>query len=234
MEEINLQEIQSKLYEKVKVSGWGPAMVNQVMSQDFLKILQTLLRESQDGKKFTPQIKNLFRAFEECPYDKLQVVIIGQDPYPNVNVADGIAFSCSNLGVVEKSLEYIFKSIEDTVNPDYVRDPDLRRWAHQGVLLLNSGLTTTLNKPGSHQMLWKQFMTELIDYLVWNKQDIAYVFLGKKAAEFAEMVPDNQLKIIVSHPASAAYMTAARWECNDLWNKINNYLKSNEREPITW
>ena len=234
MEQINLQEIQTKLYEKVKVSGWGPAMVNQVMSHDFLKILETLLRESQDGKKFTPQIKYLFRAFEECPYDKLKGVIIGQDPYPNVNVADGIAFSCSNLGVVEKSLDYIFKSIEDTVEPDYVRNPDLKVWANQGVLLLNSGLTTTLNKPGAHQLLWRQFITELIDHLIWNKQDVAYVFIGKKAAELADMIPENQLKLTVSHPASAAYMTAPKWDCNDMWNKINQYLKANGKSEIKW
>jgi uracil-DNA glycosylase len=234
MEQINLQEIQTKLYEKVKVSGWGPAMVNQVMSQDFLKILQTLLKESQDGKKFTPQIKYLFNAFESCQYDKLQVVIIGQDPYPNVNVADGIAFSCSNLGVVEKSLEYMFQSIEETVNPDYVQDPDLRRWASQGVLLLNSALTTTLNKPGSHQLLWKQFMTEILDHLLWNKPDIVYVFMGKKAAEFADMIPDNHLKIHVSHPASAAYMKSSKWDCGDMWNKINKYLEENDKRKIHW
>ena len=234
MEQINLQEIQRKLYEKVKNSGWGPAMVNQTMGHDFMKILQTLLRESQDGKKFTPKLKYLLKAFENCPYDKLKVVMIGQDPYPNVNVSDGMAFSCSNLGFVEKSLDYMFRSIEDTVNSSYVRDPDLTRWANQGVLLLNSALTTTLNKPGSHHLLWKQFITELIDHLIWNKQDIAYVFLGKKAAEFAEMIPDNQLKIIVSHPASAGYMKAATWDSDDLWNKINKYLKSNERSEIIW
>jgi uracil-DNA glycosylase len=234
MEQINLQEIQEKLYDKVKASGWGPAMVNPIMSQDFIKILSTLLKESQDGKKFTPKIKYLFRAFEECPYDKLKIVIIGQDPYPNVNVADGIAFSCSNLGVVEKSLDYMFKSIEETVNPDYVRDPDLKRWANQGVLLLNSGLTTTLNKPGAHQLLWRQFMVEVLDYLVWNKHDIGYVFLGKKAAEFAELIPDNTLKVMVSHPASAAYNKQHDWDCNDMWNKINKYLKDNGQQIISW
>lgn len=234
MEEVNLQEIQEKLYQKIKASGWGPALVHSVMSTDFINLLQTLLKEAQDNKRFTPMVKDLFRAFEECPYDTTKVVIVGQDPYPQIGIADGIAFSCSNTGKIEKSLEYIFKSIKETYNPEYTEDPDLKRWANQGVLLINSAFTVTLNKPGAHQLLWKPFTTTLLDYLVWNKQDLIYVFLGKKAAEYAEIVPENNLKIFLSHPASAAYNNEEKWDCGDVWNKINKQLEAYDSSRVDW
>jgi uracil-DNA glycosylase len=179
-------------------------------------------------------VKDLFRAFEECPYDTTKVVIVGQDPYPQIGIADGIAFSCSNTGKIEKSLEYIFKSIKETYNPEYTEDPDLKRWANQGVLLINSAFTVTLNKPGAHQLLWKPFTTTLLDYLVWNKQDLIYVFLGKKAAEYAEIVPENNLKIFLSHPASAAYNNEEKWDCGDVWNKINKQLEAYDSSRVDW
>lgn len=234
MEDINLQDIKEKLFQKLKSAGWGPATVNFVMSSDFDKILESLLNDSRDGRKWTPQIKNIFRGFEECPYDKLKVVILGQDPYPTVGIADGIAFSCSITGKIEKSLRYMFESIERTTGKEISKDPDLKHWSNQGVLLLNSALTTVLNKPGSHQLLWQGFTTALIDYLVWNKQDIVFCFLGKRAQEFADLIPDNFYKINVSHPASAAYAGAAEWDCNDMWNKINNYLEKNDSRTISY
>ena len=233
MEEVNLQEVKDKLFEKLKENGWGSQLINFIMTSDFDDILSFLLREAQDGKRFTPKVKHLFKAFEVCPFDKVNVVIIGQDPYPQINVADGIAFSCSNFGKVEKSLDYMFKSIHKTTG-SINNDPDLSRWSNQGVLLLNSALTTTIGKPGTHQLLWKPFIAYVLDYLVWNKPNLIYVFLGKKAQEFADLIPDNNYKIMVSHPASAAYNGDAEWDCNDMWNKINKYLEQDEKPRISW
>jgi uracil-DNA glycosylase len=233
MEEVNLQEVKDKLYEKLKENGWGPQLINFIMASDFDDILSFLLREAQDGKRFTPKVKHLFKAFEVCPFDKVNVVIIGQDPYPQINVADGIAFSCSNFGKVEKSLDYMFKSIAKTTG-SINNDPDLSRWADQGILLLNSALTTTIGKPGTHQLLWKPFIAYVLDYLVWNRPNLIYVFLGKKAQDFADLIPDNNYKIMVSHPASAAYNEEPEWDCNDMWNKINKYLDENAKPRISW
>lgn len=233
MKTINLQEIKEQLYSNLKESGWGPAMVNTVMSSDFDNVLLQLLKESQNGKRFTPKIKYLFRAFEACPYDNLSVVIIGQDPYPQIDTADGIAFSCSLTGRIEKSLEYIFKSIEKTTRI-ICTDPDLSRWSKQGVLMLNSSLTTTINKPGSHKLLWRPFIVSVLDYLVWNKPNLVYVFLGKTASELSDLIPSNNLKIHLTHPASTAYNNEAEWDCQDVWNKINNYLNDAKGSQIKW
>lgn len=234
MKDINLQEIKEKLFQKLKSAGWGPATVNFIMSSDFDKILEYLYNESVNGKKWTPQIKNLFRAFEECTYENTKVVIMGQDPYPQVNVADGIAFSCSLMGTVEKSLKYMYDSIERTTDQTIERSPDLTKWANQGMLMLNSALTTSIGKPGSHQEIWKPFTAAIIDHLIWNKPGLIYVFLGKRAQEYADMIPDNHYKIFATHPASAAYTNQIDWDCNDLWNKINQQLLKDEKETINY
>jgi uracil-DNA glycosylase len=124
-------------------------------------------------------------------------------------------------------------SIKDTVDAEYVGNPDLSPWVEQGVLMLNSALTTTIGKPGTHQELWQPFMAYLLDILTHNKDGLVYVFLGKKAQEFADMIPDSNHKIMVSHPASAAY-NGSKWDCNDMWNKINNYLDEKGEKPISW
>ena len=235
-ETIDLQTVQEKLYEKLKDTGWDILLRNFIRSSDMTHILQFLHEEMQSGKRFTPRIRDIFRAFEECPFDKVKTVIIGQDPYPGVNIATGIAFDCSYFGRSEKSHQYIAESVKRTVYPgtDYQLSVDLTCWTKQGVLLLNSGLTTTINKPGAHQELWKPFVAFLIDVLASNKPEITYALLGKKAQELSDLIPSNNLIIETSHPASAAYSAATEWDCQDMFNKINTYLLSVNKQPITW
>ena len=231
-EKVNVQEIKDKLYEKLKGTGWEK-LRTFILSGDMDEILIKLIEDVEAGKRFTPPLKNVFKALEETHLDNVRVVIIGQDPYPQLNVADGIAFSCSNNKKVEKSLSFMFKSIKATVDENYVGDPDLRCWTSQGVLLLNSALTTTIGKPGTHYLLWQPFIMYLLDVLTRTKKDIIYVFLGKKAQELADLIPDSNDKIMVSHPASAAY-NGTVWECNDMWNQINNYLDERGQQRISW
>ena len=110
-ESINLEEIKLKLIEKLQPSGWANKLRGFIQSSDFDKILSELYKQRTEGKKFTPALKQVFRAFEECPVDKLKVIMIGQDPYPHFGVADGLAFSCSNTGKPQPSLKNIFEAI---------------------------------------------------------------------------------------------------------------------------
>jgi uracil-DNA glycosylase len=235
---VNIEEIKQKLYTKLKPSGWGDKLKTFILSEDFDRIIQKLESESEEGKRFVPQLKYLFTAFERCPYDKLRVIIVGQDPYPYLNIPDGMAFSCSLRGKPEASLRYMFKEIKETVykdDPDsYVEDPDLSRWAEQGVLLLNSSLTVTTGKPGSHQLMWRPFMAFLFDLLGWYNPGLIYVFLGKVAGQWAESIPDNCHKLYATHPAAAAHMNADRWECKDLFNEVNRILHKTNGEKIIW
>jgi uracil-DNA glycosylase len=225
-QEINLEEIKEKLIEKLKPSGWAVKLKGFVQSSDFDKILQTLYNLREDGKRFTPPLKQVFRAFEECPVNKLKVIIIGQDPYPYLNVADGLAFSCSNTGKIQPSLRSIFDAINKTVHDDWPieQNPDLTRWANQGVLLLNSALTCQVDKIGSHYAVWHEFLMYLMDILNYTDTGLIFILMGKQAQEVESLIGPHHHILKTSHPASAAYSKEI-WDCNDVFNKANTIIK---------
>jgi uracil-DNA glycosylase len=243
LENVNLQDVRQKLYERLKPSGWGDKLKGFLLSNDFDSILQTLYKEAKDNKRFTPVVKQLFRAFEECPYNDLKVICIGQDPYPYpppgnelLPIADGIAFSSSNDGKVPASLRYMFKEIEDTVYPNegYIWDPDLARWSKQGILMLNIALTTTINKVGQHYLLWQPFLAYLFDILNFTNPGLIYVFMGRKAQEWSKSIPDNNWKLTCSHPASAAHQNLEKWDSGDIFNQISALVENNFKQKIIW
>ena len=233
---INIKDIQQKLYEKLKPSGWGDRLKVFLLSEEFTKILNQLLKESTAGDKFTPVLKQIFRMLEECPYNDLKVVILNENPYPKANVADGLAFSASNTDKVPSTLNYMFNEIGSTIinNIPYAHDKDLTRWASQGVLMLNTNITTTLGKLDTHAELWKPFTTFLFDVMAHSTSGIIYVFMGKDVRKWSENIPPNNYKFFVVHPASAAYKEAKHWESGDMFNNINKILMENHNTKIEW
>lgn len=241
---VDIEQTKQKLYEKLKPSGWGDKLKTFILSQDFGKILQFLLKEAQEGRRFTPVLKQIFRNFEECPYKDLKVIIVGQDPYPHTpkfnmqfGEADGIPFSCSNTGKPAASLRYMFKEIEDTVYPGqgYTWDPDLKRWSNQGVLLINSAFTTTIGKVGQHYALWQPFLAFLFDLLTYNNPGLVYMYLGQVAKQWSDSVPDeSNHKLYATHPASAAHRDDERWDSGDIWNNCNKLLEQYNNTKIIW
>jgi uracil-DNA glycosylase len=234
MSTIDLKDIQQKLYEKLKPSGWADKLKGYLLSDEFYQVLETLYNEANEGHRFTPVLKDLFRAFEECPYDQLKVVVVGQDPYPKANAADGIAFSCSKNGVMQASLRYIFSDLKETIDPEYVENIDLKRWSNQGVLMLNTALTTRIGKIGMHIELWRPFMNYLFDMLNSYNPGTLYVFMGNKAKAWKDHVNKNNFKFFTTHPASAAYTGKRRWDSGDVFNKVNQVLKEYHNTEIVW
>ena len=160
---IDINDIKEKLNTKLIDSGWARVLRGFLYSTEFDNILLKLIKDSQEDKRFTPFMKYLFRAFEETPYTDLKVVIIGQDPYPGIEQADGIAFSCSFEKKALPSLKYILDAVNRTVYQGELEstDLDLKRWSNQGILMVNSALTCVIGKPGSHSELWKPMMAYL-------------------------------------------------------------------------
>jgi uracil-DNA glycosylase len=232
---MNIQEIKNKFYEKLKPSGWDVPLKGFINSFEFEKIVTSLYNLSNEGKRFTPPLKQVFRAFEECPYDKLQVIIIGQDPYPTLGVADGIAFSCSNTNKLQPSLKFILQEIDRTVYDNKVisKDLDLKRWSNQGVLMLNTALTVEVGKIGSHYDIWKPFTAYLLDTLNTSKEQLIYVYMGKKAEEWSEITNNSNLKFSVKHPASAAY-SGSKWDSNYVFIRISEKIKKINDNEIIW
>jgi uracil-DNA glycosylase len=235
MDNINIKEKKDYFIPLLEKSGWD-SIKELVQSPMFDDILIKLINEVNQGRRFTPIYKDIFNAFLECPYQDTKVVIIGQDPYPQLGVADGIAFSCSKTGKAEKSLQYILKqtvgNFTDTGRVIYTPEEcDLRRWANQGVLLLNTALTTQVSKIGSHYTIWSSFMNKVFQEL--NEHgDLIIALLGKKAEAY-EIALSNNTIFKVTHPASAAYR-GGEWDCNDLFNKINQELKLKGKPLINW
>lgn len=232
------EELVPKVQELIKQTSWYSLLKFFVLSEDFGKILQKLVENSHENKHFTPTLKQTFRVFQETDYSKVRVVIIGQDPYPQVGVADGISFSCSNTGKVEASLRYIHGAIRRTVynnDPEWAAPVDLTKWSHQGVLMLNTAFTVEVGKIGSHYHIWKNFTTYLLDQLAHHNPGLIVIGLGAKAKEFMDIFPDeSHHKLFASHPASAAYSKQKEWDCNNVFNETNNILKGLNGDAIDW
>jgi len=235
-ERLDIEDIKNKLYKKLEKSGWGVKLRSLIYSSDFDNIIKKLAKASLDGKRFTPKLSQMFRAFEECPLDQLKVVIIGQDPYNQFGVADGIAFSSSNSEESQPGLTQMLEEINKHVykgNPGSL-DSDLTRWANQGVLMLNTALTTTVGKSGQHYSIWQPFMAYLFDYLTWNVNGLVYIYMGKEAKVWADAVNDNNYKFYVSHPISSLYTKDKKWDSEDVFNKTNKILQENYDTKIIW
>jgi|LakMenEpi03Aug12_release.lakeMendotaPanAssembly.Ray.scaffolds.fasta_scaffold02505_19 uracil-DNA glycosylase len=232
-----IQDTKTKLIAKLQESGWGDVLKLFLNSTDFEQVIQKLYDEVTMDRRFTPGLKYVFRAFEQCAWSKTKVVIIGQDPYFTPGVADGIAFSCGITGKAQPSLKYMFNALGS-----HEQDPDLTRWANQGVLLLNSALTVQMNKPGTHYGIWKDFLIFVIDQIRAKKDDVLFVLLGKQAETFREYIESPILGasayqhpiISVSHPASAAYKKDKDWDGGHIFNDINTWLASKNLGGISW
>ena len=235
------KEYASKMYEMLKPSGWHNVLKGFLLSEDFVHIIKVLENCVDNGQRFTPPLKQVFNAFMQCPYETTNVIMVGQDPYPQLGVADGIAFSCGNTKKPEASLRYIFKNINKTVYNDQkdvtTFDPDLSRWSKQGILMLNTSLTTEIGKIGKHIPIWDPFNKYLIDMLNANDKEYIWVLMGKQAQQNEDLIDNilNNTQILkCSHPASVAYQKSSEWDSNNIFNQVNDALKLTNKPKIVW
>ena len=229
----NIEEYKQKIFTKLEPSGWGRVLKPFIFSIEFEKILTELHQNSIDGKRFTPPLKDVFRAFEECPYDELKAVIVGQDPYPTLGVADGIAFSCSKTDKEQPSLRFIHDEIEKMYPNGYERPSDLTKWTRSGILLINTAFTTEVGKVGKHYDLWAPFIAYLFDYLKSFNSNLVYLYLGKQAQEWSDVCGDNCIKFTASHPASAVY-NGGKWDSKGAFNNVKDAVKLLHNYSIDW
>ena len=224
-DKINL--IKETLKEDLKVSGWDEILNPFLDSKGFDSITDTLIRLVEQDRRFTPKLKDAFNAFKETNLSDLKVVIVGQDPYPQLGVADGIAFSCSKTGKPQPSLRYILKELGDEDG-----DVDLSRWANQGVLLINTAQTCEVNKIGSHFGLWKSFTEYIFESINKIDKNIIFVLMGRKAEAWQSAMPGQKL-LKCAHPAAAAY-NGGTWKADGIFEKVNNELDKQGKTCITW
>lgn len=225
---INITKHRENFLINLEEAGWD-CLIPFIDSDLFDDIVVNLYNQYTEGNRFTPKLKETVNAFVECPYEDMKVVFVGQDPYPQQDVADGIAFSCSKTGKLQPSLRYIFQELNGSQYDSL--DPDLRRWANQGVLMLNTAMTVQIGKIGSHYSIWEKF-TEYLFSQLNKRDDLLIVLLGKKAEAWAKQL-DNNTIFKVPHPASAAYK-GGKWDSKDVFNKINQELNKQGKSLINW
>jgi len=229
---VDIQQVQQSLYQKLEGTEWQSKLKMFILSGDYQTLLMSLLDQVNSGKRFTPRVKDTMNAFIECPYKDLKAVIVGQDPYPQLGVADGISFSCSTTGVAQPSLRLINAALLDCF-PDYEAKTDLRVWANQGILMINTALTTEIGKPGTHYSIWEPFLAYLFDMLSTNNPKLVYLFMGKKAQEWGSYVHNDSVILNVSHPASAAY-SGGKWNHNSVFQQLTDEVDKMFGYQIKW
>lgn len=231
---ININDIRKKFKDSLELNGWNKIMNPIIDSEEFEVAVYKLKSYVENDQRFTPKLSEIFNGFVHCPYEDLKTIIIGQDPYPQLGVADGISFSCSKTGKVQPSLRYIFSEIEKTVYQEFpsYQNPDLKRWSEQGVLMLNTAFTVEIGKIGSHYSIWKPITKMILDAINEDKKGIAVALLGKKAEEWHLRLHSQKI-FKAPHPASAAYKGGV-WDSGNIFVNINEHLKTQGTIPITW
>jgi uracil-DNA glycosylase len=200
----------------------------------YFKELVEFVRNEYKGARVYPEPKNIFRAFELCPFENVKVVILGQDPYHGAGQANGLCFSVGEGTRLPPSLQNIFKEIRDDLVGPLRVDGNLDDWARQGVLLLNATLTVRAGLAGSHQGKgWEQFTDAVVSALVREKCNLVFMLWGKYAQEKGKMIDSAQnLVLKAAHPSPfSAY--SGFFGCKH-FSKANEYLEWYEKEKVKW
>ena len=184
-----------------------------------------------------PNIKDVFKAFKLCPYDKCRVIFIGQDPYYQKDIAQGILFGNSSNTPEDKlspSLQVIKESVINFEIPHNLItfDPTLESWAKQGILMINSALTTEIGKTDVHMMIWRPFMINFLRKMSTINTGIIYVLFGSQAQVLEPYINANNYVLKIEHPA---YFARVKKKMpNDIWRVINKLLYDLYGEKIEW
>lgn len=181
-----------------------------------------------------PPGKLIFNAFNQCPFDKVKVVLIGQDPYHEPGQAQGLCFSVGDGVKFPPSLKNIFAEIQSDLGIDVPQSGDLTRWAKQGVLLLNATLTVREHAAGSHQnMGWETFTDEVIRKVSEGRENVVFMLWGSYAQSKAKLIDASRHCVLKSaHPSP---LSAYRgFFGNHHFSICNQYLQQHGMEPIQW
>ena len=213
--------------------SWKQVLSDEWNKDYFIKLTDFVRNEYATGQVFPPG-KEIFAAFDATPFDNVKVVIIGQDPYHDVNQANGLCFSVRDGIPFPPSLLNIFEEIQDDLGTPIPQSGDLSRWAKQGVLLLNSTLTVRAHSAGSHQNKgWEQFTDEVILQLAQQKENLVFILWGSYAIKKGAFI--NRMKHLVLTSPHPSPLSAYRgFFGNKHFSQANDYLIKHGKTPITW
>lgn len=214
--------------------SWKKHLNHHINSEGFKNLVSFVKSEYQNHTCY-PKGKLIFSSLNNCKFDDVKLVILGQDPYHNPNQANGLAFSVPENITHPPSLVNIFKEIQQDLNTDYPSSGDLMTWVKQGVLLLNSTLTVKKNSPGSHQNKgWEDFTDEIINIISLRKKNVVFLLWGNYAKKKSKLIDQNKHLILSSGHPSPLSANRGYWFGNKHFSKANQYLKENNIVEIKW
>lgn len=214
-------------------ASWKKVLQDEFGKEYFTKLREFVKGEYQHAIVY-PAPKNIFRAFELCPFDKVEVVILGQDPYHGHKQANGLCFAVSEGVPLPPSLQNIFKELAADIGPVKNKTGDLERWAKQGVLLLNATLTVSARTAGSHQGRgWEEFTDAVIRALSEERENLIFILWGNFAkSKGAHIDRSKHLVIESAHPSP--FSAANGFFGSKPFSKTNEYLVEHNKKPIDW
>lgn len=202
--------------------------------KEYFKSLTDFVRQEYQSTTVYPPGSYIFNAFEHCPFNKVKVVILGQDPYHEPGQAHGLSFSVQDGIPYPPSLVNIFKELESDLGKPMPSSGNLLRWADQGVLLLNATLTVRAHLAGSHQNHgWETFTDAVIHKLADNRSHLVYILWGSYAQKKGAFIDASHNLVIKSaHPSPLAAYRG--FFGSKPFSKANDYLIATGQEPIDW
>ena len=220
--------------EDIKIElSWKNRLQDEFQKQYFTELI-SFVREQYRMKVVYPSGKDIFKAFDACPFDDVRVVIIGQDPYHGLGQAHGLSFSVNDGITHPPSLKNIFKEIESDLGKPAPKSGNLERWANQGVLLLNATLTVEANAAGSHQKKgWETFTDAVIKKISDEKENVVFILWGAYAQKKGQIIDTKKHHVLQSaHPSPFSAYNG--FLGNKHFSKTNAYLKSVGKKEIDW
>lgn len=218
----------------VKLEESWKRVLTDEFEKPYFKELSRFIKEEYKNAAVYPAPKDIFKAFDNCPFDKVRVVIIGQDPYHGRGQANGLSFAVNEGVVLPPSLRNIFKEIKSDLGITTGPNGDLTRWAKQGVLLLNATLTVRASTPGSHQNKgWEQFTDAAIEKLSNEREGLVFMLWGRYAKQKGAFIDrDKHLVLEAQHPSPFS-ADKGFFGCRH-FSKANEYLKKRGEGEIDW
>ncbi len=214
--------------------SWKDHLGEEFEKQYFVDLTEFVRSEYLRTTCYPPG-KLIFNAFNLCPFDKVKVVIIGQDPYHEPGQAHGLSFSVADGVAFPPSLQNIFKEIQMDTGAPIPSSGNLTRWAEQGVLLLNATLTVRAHQAASHQRKgWEQFTDAAIKALSSERENLVFILWGGYARSKAQLIDTSRHLILQSVHPSPLSANRGGWFGNHHFSRCNEYLRSHGIEEIKW
>lgn len=214
--------------------SWKP-FLQEEFDKPYFEELITFVKNDYQAETCYPSGKQIFSAFDKCPFDELKVVIIGQDPYHGVGQANGLCFSVGDDMAHPPSLINIFKEIETDLEIPYPKSGNLERWAKQGVLLLNATLTVRAHQAGSHQKKgWEIFTDAVIQKISDEKEEVVFLLWGGFAKNKTKLIDTTKHKVLSTGHPSPLSANRGYWFGNKHFSTTNFLLEQVGLKAIDW